>query len=79
MTPNSKDECPLLRGKTRKEQVQVCLNCPMARCIYTYEKVPHSQVCDMQLRELRQQGKTVKELAQLLSLSQRGVLESLKH
>lgn len=49
----------------------------MARCIYTYEKVPHSQVCDMQLRELRQQGKTVKELAQLFSLSQRGVRKCL--
>ena len=61
-----KDECMLLEGKTKAEQIKICLNCPHPQCIYERGEIP---VHNAQIRELRQQGKTAKELAQMINRS----------
>ena len=30
--------CKLIEGKTKEEEQQICLNCPLLRCVYDFEE-----------------------------------------
>ena len=57
-----------------------CLNCPLPRCIHDEPRAKHrlrTAARDGRMAELRQKGKTLKEIAGLVGVSERTVQRAL--
>jgi len=57
-----------------------CLNCPLPRCIYDEPRAKHrlrTAARDRWMAELRQKGKSFKEIAGLVGVSERTVQRAL--
>ena len=50
-------ECPILKGKTREEEIQTCLNCPLPHCVSDF---PHGRLLPDHLPR-RAAGKMLKK------------------
>jgi len=66
-------KCPLIKGKTQEEEIQICLNCPFPQCLLEIPESHLKYTRDPQIRELARQGETTAELASIFNVSERTI------
>jgi len=73
-------KCPLIKGKAREEEIQICLNCPFSQCVLEIPgSCPAKELRNMQIRELTRQGKPKKELANIFNVSKRTIQRTIDY
>lgn len=75
----NQEKCPIIQDKTQEEEIQICLNCPFPQCVLEIPwSCPAKEIRNILIRELAQQGKSKRELANIFGLSLRATQRILQ-
>lgn len=74
-------KCRILKGKSDKEQIVTCLNCPLVKCILTYNKNEKHELASTKMlfrvETLYLAGKSDEDIAKALFVTLRTVQRNI--